>query len=79
MKKTKTSKRLRAAHGSPYVWIVEIIHTVFEHKSWRPTVGCGLDKRDARKELADWKRRNPCDRFRLTRYTANRRLAERKP
>lgn len=69
MKKSKTLKRTAAC--SPYVWIVEILHSDFEHKDWRPTVGCRLDKRLARAELKDWKRRNPCDRFRLTRYTAN--------
>lgn len=50
-----------------YVWIVE--HYWDHRGQWYPTVGVALDREAARGELADWKRRNPDDRFRLTKYT----------
>lgn len=51
-----------------YVWIVE--HW-WEHRArWMPTVGVGLERMSARAALADWRKRNPHDRFRLTQYAA---------
>jgi hypothetical protein len=35
---------------------------------WRPTAGIGLCRADGRLVLADWKKRNPDDHFRLRRY-----------
>lgn len=59
--------------GSAHVWIVEMMH---DNKTWHPTVGCRLSKADGRTELAAWKQRNPCDRFRLTRYAPNSPLGQ---
>jgi hypothetical protein len=56
------------------VWIVEVTWTdspsSYRHKSWHPVAGVGLDREQGRKILADWKARNPNDRFRLRRYDA---------
>jgi len=49
------------------VWIVE---ASYDGGAWHPTVGVRLTRRDARVELAAWRRRNPDDRFRLRRYVA---------
>lgn len=57
--------------GSAHVWVVEMR---LDNGTWRPTVGCRLSKADGRMEMADWKQRNPCDRFRLTRYAPNDKL-----
>jgi hypothetical protein len=53
------------------VWIVEMMD---DNGRWLPTVGCRLDKPDARNELDDWKSRNQSDRFRLTRYAPNEKM-----
>jgi len=50
------------------VWIVEIYYV--DQPRWHPTVGCALSRDDARVVLAEWKRRNPSDRFRIRRYVA---------
>lgn len=51
-----------------YVWIVE--HWWEHRERWMPTVGVALDRNAARSELANWRARNPHDRFRLTKYEA---------
>ncbi len=53
----------------PYVWIVE---GSFDGGSWHPTVGVALERARARPVLAQWKARNPYDRFRLRRYVAQK-------
>lgn len=53
-----------------YVWIVELLYE--DQSEWHPTVGARLARIDARRELQDWRRRNPDDRFRLVRYVATR-------
>jgi hypothetical protein len=48
----------------PNIWLVE--H--WDAGRWWPTVGIALDHPAGRAELADWKAKNPDDRFRLVRY-----------
>lgn len=50
------------------VWVVEILQVNAERLGWQPTVGVGLTRVYARREMTDWKRRNPDDRFRLWPY-----------
>lgn len=48
------------------LWVVEI---KFHGKSrWEPTVGVKLSRAEGRQELAEWKRDNQPDKFRLVRY-----------
>ena len=55
------------------VWIVEGSFEVGgRFGPWHPTVGVALNRADARKRIADWRSRNPVDRFRLRRYEAPR-------
>ena len=49
-----------------FIWIVEI--NFGEPDKWMPTVGAGLSRDDARKELARWKKNNPPNKHRLRRY-----------
>ena len=49
-----------------FVWVVEI--KCFLVRQWEPTVGVGLTRIDGREVLKKWKRRNPCDKFRLRKY-----------
>ena len=55
---------------SAYIWIVEILGT--RSNTWFPTVGAGLCRKDARWELARWRRKCPDDKFRLAIYVRNR-------
>ncbi len=49
-----------------HVWIVE---SQMEHeRRFTPTVGCKLTRAEGREELREWQKRNPDDRFRLTKY-----------
>ncbi len=53
------------------LWVVEVLFVEDKDKRpapWQPTVGVSLTKAGARIELADWKRRNPREAFRLVRY-----------
>lgn len=47
-----------------YLWIIEI----YENGKWMTTVGGGLSRQDARRDLVDWKHNNPCDEFRIRKY-----------
>jgi hypothetical protein len=49
-----------------YVWIVEMHDD--RDNSWGPTVGVSLTRDDARINLAEWRQRNPSDRFHLRKY-----------
>jgi hypothetical protein len=69
----KRTSRRPAWSGSAHVWIVEMMS---DSGRWCPTVGCRLEKPDARNELADWKKRNPSDRFRLMRYAPNDKVSD---
>ena len=57
---TPTEKRRR------YVWIVEMK----VGRKWETTVGAGLNRVGARRELAEWREANPWDKFRLVKYCA---------
>jgi hypothetical protein len=48
-----------------YIWVVE---ASFDRGNFKPTVGVGLNKEDGRKELAEWKNRNPSEKFQLVKY-----------
>lgn len=50
-----------------HVWIVEGLF-VGSSSSWGPTIGVALTKADAKLKLADWRNRNPADKFRLRKY-----------
>ncbi len=52
------------------VWVVEGWWRELWHRAeaWHATVGTALTRDDARKVLAQWRGRNPHDRFRLRRY-----------
>jgi len=50
----------------PWIWVVEIFF--MDTNRWEPTVGAALNRTDARRELAKWRKNNVSDRFRLTRY-----------
>jgi hypothetical protein len=49
---------------STRIYIVEMFLTA----GWKPTVGARLSRDDGRRELADWRKRNPGSKFRLARY-----------
>jgi hypothetical protein len=51
----------------PVVWVVEASYRE-QPTGWYPTVGVALCRADARKVLAEWRKRNPHDRFRLAEY-----------
>ena len=54
-----------------HVWIIEMLFELTKGGShWFPTVGCGIDREQAKSELKTWKRRNPCDKFRIRKYTS---------
>lgn len=49
-----------------YIWVVEMEG---EHNGrWSPTVGVGLNERDATEMKRQWRKNNPTDRFRIVRY-----------
>ena len=52
------------------VWVVEMwaARTKYGPEVWGPTVGSALTRDDGRVVMADWKARNPTDRFRIVRY-----------
>lgn len=53
------------------VWIVEMKSELpMRARRWIPTVACALSKKEASVKLADWRSRNPDDRFRLRQYAA---------
>lgn len=47
-----------------YLWVVEMLN----NGRWEATVGCGISRESARRELAEWKHNNPCDKFRIRKY-----------
>ena len=51
-----------------YLWVVEMFDDGARRPAWEPTLGVGLDRQQARSEMAELKYRNPNDRFRLCRY-----------
>ncbi len=56
-----------------HVWIVEGSYELRgQFGPWHPTVGVALTRVDGRHTVRNWKRLNPCDRFRLRKYTRGR-------
>ena len=50
---------------TPILWVIEMRC----NGRWEPTVGAGLSRADARREVSDyWKTNNPRDRFRVVKY-----------
>lgn len=47
-----------------HVWVVEIKH----HNEWLPCSGVGLTGDKCLEECAEWKKRNPDDKFRVSKY-----------
>ena len=47
------------------VWVIEMEDAPGR---WSPCMGLGLDRQEARRELADWRKRNPSDNFRISKY-----------
>ena len=47
-----------------HLWVVEMLL----RDAWHPTVGAALNREDAQREMTEWKRCNPEDRFRICRY-----------
>lgn len=54
-----------------HIWVVEML----DDGRWFPTVGSGITREEARWEMAQWRERNPSDRFRVRKYV----LVERSP
>ncbi len=53
----------------PYIWIVEM----WDWTQWVPTVGAGITRKDAERNIRqEWKPNNPDDRFRVRRYDRGR-------
>jgi hypothetical protein len=52
----------------PYVWIVEMWND--DQARWEATVGARLTREAAQDEIAEWRERNPYQRFRVHRYVA---------
>jgi hypothetical protein len=50
------------------VWVVESLWADAKDQRWSPTVSVGLNRSDGRRKLAQWRERNPDDRFRLVPY-----------
>jgi hypothetical protein len=46
------------------LWVVEMLCL----GRWEPTVGVRMSREDGREELAQWRRDNPLDHFRLVSY-----------
>lgn len=46
------------------VWIVEM----WINGRWEPTVGCGLGRAHGREKIAEWRKSNQDDKFRLRQY-----------
>jgi hypothetical protein len=51
--------------GKP-LWVVEMLMP--HNGRWEPTVGAGITRDDARRELRVWRERNQPDRFRIVPY-----------
>lgn len=64
-----TPVRLRTKMKMNTVWIVEMMNA--KRRTWEPTTGCALSRHDSRLELSLWREANPCDRFRLRRYSVS--------
>lgn len=59
----------RSLYEQEHIWIVEMLMELPMRRAyWSPTVGVGLDRDCGRVRLAQWKARNPHDRFRLSKY-----------
>lgn len=54
------------------VWIVEMFNDAARNPYWMPTVGIGLDRKQGRASLQNWKNRCPGDKFRLAFYKASK-------
>ena len=54
------------------LWIVEMYLASKSHANWLPTTGIALSRSDGRREILDWKKANPYDKFRLRKYGAMR-------
>ena len=52
------------SHDPRRLWVIEMRIG----QCWEPTVGVALAREEGRKKLANWKRRNPNDRFQLVQY-----------
>lgn len=51
-----------------YVWVIEMRFG----KSWRPTVGMTLTRKDAEMALDAWQGKCPNDQFRVVKYMARK-------
>ena len=56
-----------------WLWVVEMR----VYGRWEATMGAGLTKGSGSEELKEWRKRNPSDTFRLTRYVRPRTQAPR--
>lgn len=63
---------MKRRKDSPHIWVVEMLNDTYAtvKPAWEPTVGVALDRDIARNRLMQWRERNPCDKFRLTKYSA---------
>jgi hypothetical protein len=57
-----------------YLWVVEMKVV----KKWLPTVAVGLTMEDGQNEMAESRRRNPDDEFRLAKYLGSAQARKRK-
>lgn len=63
-----------------YVWVVEVLN---EHiwsnlnPRWEPCSACSINKNDGLTLLANWKGRNPSDKFRLSKYCFSQKSGKR--
>ena len=53
------------------VWVVEMLVDAYSRlpPQWEPTVGVRLSRNGARREMGEWKKRNPETRFRIRKYS----------
>lgn len=59
----------RTLNATNSLWVVEMwINEPGVKREWAPTYGVAFSRDDARKELAEWRERNPDDKCRLRRY-----------
>jgi len=47
-----------------YVWVIEVLN----NKEWLPCSACGISKDSAKTRMKEWKKNNPCDKFRICKY-----------
>lgn len=52
-----------------HIWVVEWTGGA---GWWEPTVGVHFVRDEGRRDLADWRKENPDDKFRLTKYVSTR-------